>query len=252
MKYLIPTLALFLSTFASAQWKPASNTSWNYQIGSSSPNLTLKVQAIDIDGFDVTSAQVAAIHSAGVKAICYIDVGTWENWRPDASRFPKSALGSTNGWPGERWLDIRQLNILSPIITARFQMCRDKGFDAIEADNVDGYTNKTGFPLTAAQQLTFNKFYAGIAHSLSLPIALKNDVDQVSQLVAYFDFMVDEQCFEYSECNTLKPFLNAGKAVFEVEYNGQPTSFCPKANALNFNTIKKNESLAATPLTKCR
>jgi hypothetical protein len=67
-------------------------------------------------------------------------LGFSEDWRPDAKQFPSSVLGRTNGWPGERWLDmdIRQTNVLAPIITARFQMCKDKGFDAIEADNVNG------------------------------------------------------------------------------------------------------------------
>jgi hypothetical protein len=250
--YLMPIFALFLTMSASGQWKPAQNTTWNYQIGSTPTNLSVHVKAYDIDGFDNDALQVAAIHSAGAKAICYVDVGTWENWRPDASRFPKSVLGATNGWPGERWLDIRQLNVLSPIITARFQMCRDKGFDAIEADNVDGYTNKSGFPLTAANQLAYNRWYAGIAHSLGLPIALKNDVDQVPQLVSYFDFMLDEQCFEYGECSTLLPFINAGKAVFEVEYKTQPSKFCPTANAMKFSAIKKSLSLDAQPLVLCQ
>ena len=121
--------------------------------GSTPTDLAAHVQVYDIDGFGNDSTQVAAIHSTGAKAACYINVGTWENWRPDAKQFPSSVLGRTNGWPGERWLDIRQTNVLAPIITDRFQMCKDKGFDAIDADNVDGYTNSTGFPLTAAEQL---------------------------------------------------------------------------------------------------
>ena len=86
---------------------------------------------------------------------------------------------------------------------------------------------------------------------MGLAIALKNDTDQVAQLVPDFDFMVDEQCFQYSECSTLLPFINAGKAVFEVEYRGQPSKFCPKANAMKLNSIKKNLSLDATPLIQC-
>ena len=66
---------------------------------------------------------------ARASLICYIDVGTAENWRSDYSSFPASVMGSSNGWPGERWLDIRQLAVLEPIMTARFQMCREKGFD---------------------------------------------------------------------------------------------------------------------------
>jgi len=182
MKKLLFVLML-TSLSVAQQWAPKPLTTWNYQIGETPTDLAIQVQAYDIDGFDNDAAQVQKIHAAGSKAICYIDVGTWENWRPDAGEFPNSVKGNKNGWPGEKWLDIRQLNILGPIITARFQMCQQKGFDAIEADNVDGYTNSTGFPLTAQDQLTFNMYYAGIAHSFGLPIALKNDTDQVPQLV---------------------------------------------------------------------
>jgi hypothetical protein len=95
---------------------------------------------------------VATLHAAGKHVICYIDVGTWENWRTDAGQFPSLVLGSSNGWPGEQWLDIRQ-PVVRQLMAARFQMCQQKGFDAIEPDNMDGYENSTGFPLTARDQL---------------------------------------------------------------------------------------------------
>jgi hypothetical protein len=63
-------------------------------------------------------------------------VGTAERFRPDYARFPHSVLGRPNGWPGERWLDIRSLSVLEPIMTERFQMCREKGFDAIKPDDI--------------------------------------------------------------------------------------------------------------------
>ena len=101
---------------------------------------------------------VDRIHANGSKAICYISVGSWENWRPDKNRFPESVLGNDyDGWPGERWLDIRKLDVLGPIMGDRMDMCRDKGFDAVEPDNMDGYTNRTGFELTAKDQLRYNQ-----------------------------------------------------------------------------------------------
>ena len=54
----------------------------------------------DIDGFDNGAATVAALHARGAKVICYIDVGTSENWRPDAAAFPAALQGSSNGWAG--------------------------------------------------------------------------------------------------------------------------------------------------------
>ena len=199
----------------------------------------------DIDGFDNAANVVSQLHAAGRKAVCYIDVGTWENWRSDAQSFPAVVKGASNGWPGERWLDIRRIDILGPIMTTRFQMCKNKGFDGIEPDNIDGYTNSTGFPLTYMDQINYNTFIANTAHQLGLAVALKNDVDQVQDLLASFDFMIDEQCFQYNECSLLMPFIDAGKPVFEVEYKLNTGRFCSEANALNFNAMKKRLSLNA-------
>ena len=236
------------STAPSSIWRPALDTSWNWQISTAPTDLSYKVQMYDIDLFDNAASQVAAIHAAGAKAVCYIDAGTWENWRPDASAFPSSVLGKANGWPGEKWLDVRQITILAPIMTARVALCQQKGFDGVEFDNVDGYTNPTGFPLTARDQLNYDEFLANLAHSFGLSVGLKNDGGQVKQLLSYFDFAIAESCFDYSECNLYTPFVSAGKAVFEAQYtdSGWTTSqFCSQANALNFNAILKHQGLDA-------
>ena len=60
------------------------------------------------------------------------------------------------------------------------QMCTDKGFVAVDADNVDGYTNANGVGLRAADQLAYNTWLANTAHSLGLGIGLKNDLNQAS------------------------------------------------------------------------
>jgi hypothetical protein len=124
-------------------------------------------------------------------------------------------------------------------------MCAAKGFDAVEADNVDGYTNATGFRLTAADQRAYNRLLATTAHSLGLAIGLKNDGGQVGDLQPVFDFAVDEQCFAYSECSLYTPFVAAGKAVFDIEYAGTPAKFCPKAAALGLTAVKKKLDLGA-------
>jgi hypothetical protein len=169
---------------------------------------------------------VRALHAAGKRAICYVDVGTWESFRPDASRFPRSVLGLSNGWPGERWLDVRRLSVLEPIISARFRMCRRKGFDAIEPDNIDGYSNRTGFPLTGGEQLRFDRWIALRAHAFGLAVFEKNDPEQARQLEPYFDGVLDEQCNQYSECAAFRPYLAAGKPVLNAEYRLAPARFC--------------------------
>ena len=128
---------------------------------------------------------------------------------------------------------------------ARLTRCVRKGFDGVEFDNVDGYANNTGLLLTAGQQLRYNVFLANQAHRRGLSAALKNDLGQVPKLLRYFDFALDEQCFQYRECSKLKPFVTAGKAVFEVEYRLARSAFCPLAGQLGFNSMRKRLSLGS-------
>ncbi len=225
-------------------WRPPLVTSWQWQFTlpvDQSPNVAM----YDIDLFENSAEVVRSLHAKGRKVVCYINAGAWESWRPDARRYPPELLGKSDGWPGERWLDIRRLSTLLPILEARVNLCQSKGFDGVEFDNVDGYANTTGFSLTARDQLRFNMTLANLAHAHHLSVALKNDLDQVPQLLPYFDWALDEQCFQYSECDALQPFIHAGKAVMEVEYTLTPEQFCLQANALDFNAMKKNLSLDA-------
>ena len=211
---------------ASSRWQPPQRLTWYWQLQGSIDN-SYPVAAYDIDGFDTRAPEVATLHAAGKRVICYIDVGTWENWRPDAAEFPSSVLGADNGWPGERWLDIRQLSMLEPIMTARLKMCKEKGFDAVEPDNIDGYENDTGFPISAQNQLTYDEWVAQAVHSLGMAVFQKNDPDQVSTLAPYFDGALVEQCNEYSECSSFRPYLSAGKPVLDAEYEASlDPGFC--------------------------
>lgn len=225
-------------------WQPKPGLTWQWQL-TEPVDTSVDAQVYDIDGTENTAAVVSALHATGRRVICYVNVGADESFRPDAKAFPASVIGQSNGWPGERWLDVRQSAILRPIIAARFKVCADKGFDGIEADNVDGYTNDTGFPLTADDQLAYNRMIASLAHADGLSIGLKNDVDQVPQLLMYFDFAIDEQCAQYSECDTLEPFVAAGKAVFHVEYSLPLDQFCAQTTALRFSSMRKNTALNA-------
>jgi hypothetical protein len=221
---------------------PQPGSTWQYQL---SGNLDLEVEAdaFDIDGFETKASQVAELHDLGRYTICYISAGAWERWRADASDFPKRLLGKPNGWPGERWLDIRKLRILKPILRDRMDMCEAKGFDAVEFDNVDGFRNRTGWPLRGKHQLRFNRFLAGAAHARGLDAGLKNDLSQIDILVDDFDFAVNEQCWQYRECGRLRPFTEAGKAVFNVEYRLLRSEFCDKSSERGFGSIRKRLSL---------
>jgi hypothetical protein len=215
---------------AGGWWTPPQSLTWYWQL-TGKVNNNEPVAAYDIDGFENSSAEVATLHGQGKHVICYVDVGTAENFRPDYSQFPASVLGNPNGWPGERWLDISQLSVLEPIMTARFEMCREKGFDAVEPDNMEGYANDSGFPLTAQQQLTYNEWVAGEVHSLGMAVLQKNDGEQTTEQLQYFDGALTEQCNQYHECANFRPYLTDGKPVLNAEYRLVTRRFCAADNA---------------------
>lgn len=225
------------------RWRPRPGLAWQWQLDGRVDAAAADVPVYDIDGFENGAADVARLHRAGRKVICYINVGAREDYRPDKDAFPRSVLGRPNGWQGERWLDIRRISLLRPIMERRFDMCREKGFDAVEPDLVEGYSHDTGFPLTARDQLRYNRMIAGIAHERGLSVGLKNDLPQIPQLVDDFDFAVNEQCAQYAECARLTPFIEAGKAVFHVEYTEPAHRFCPVSRELGLSSMRKKWEL---------
>jgi endo-alpha-1,4-polygalactosaminidase (GH114 family) len=239
----------------SSRWIPTAGESIQIQYDG---KLDLGVDATiyDLDMFDTKASVVRKIHNMGRKAVCYISVGTWEKWRPDAGQFPKSVIGNKDGhWAGERWLDIRQTAVLEPIMTARYQLCKKKGFDGIDPDNIAGYQSKTGFPLTASEQLTYDEWVATQAHDLGLTVDQKNDNNQIKDLVNYFDFGVDEQCFVQGWCKQLTAYTNNNRLVVDIEYTNQMTrtrfldKVCPSDANYKLTPILKKLELTAWIVT---
>ena len=107
-------------------------------------SIMIDAEVFDIDGFDVPSSKIAALKAKGRKLVCYFSAGAWEDWRSDASRWPSSVRGKSNGWPGEKWVDVRQLAALKPIMAARMDMCKAKGYDAVDIRS-DGVLAYLGF-----------------------------------------------------------------------------------------------------------
>lgn len=237
---------------SSGWWQPSPGISWQWQLTDLPIDQSFDVDVYDIDMFDNDASTVATLHAQGRVVLCYISVGSWEDWRPDADDFPSVILGNDyEGWPGEKWLDIRRIDLLAPIMRARLDLCQAKGFDGVEPDNVDGYTNDTGFPLTYQDQLAYNTWLANEAHARGLSIGLKNDEAQALDLVSHFDWAMTEDCFADEWCEEIAPFTDAGKAVLAAEYTDQFTTnqflnqVCPQAGVMSLDVILKDRDLDA-------
>jgi len=202
-------------------YRPSVDTTWQWQLQPGADgmiNTSYDVGVYDIDLFNSSVELIDQLQADGRRVICYFSAGSFEDFRPDADQFAPEDLGTPLGdFPDERWLDIRSENVRR-IMLARLDLAVQKGCDGVEPDNVDGFVNDNGLELTAADQLAFNRFIANEAHRRGLAVGLKNDLGQIPQLVDYFDFSVNEQCFEFDECDQLAPFIDAGKPVLNAEY----------------------------------
>lgn len=232
-------------------WQPSPGDSFSWQLGSSKGiNTTFDVDIYDLDLFETEASLISSLHAQGRNVICYISVGSWEDWRPDAADFPSEVIGNDyEGWPGENWLDIRQIDNLAPIIRARLDLCAAKGFDGIEPDNIDLHWADTGFDINYEDQLNYNIWLSEEAHARGLSIGLKNDDDQVNDLLSYFDWALTEDCFDGDWCEEMLPFIEAGKPVFAAEYTDMidyeefRREVCSQAKELGFYTFLKNRDL---------
>jgi endo-alpha-1,4-polygalactosaminidase (GH114 family) len=232
-------------------WRPAPGLTWQWQLDEE-VDTSVEAEVYDIDLY-APQEVIDELHARGVRVICYISVGSWENWRPDADQFPEEVLGRDyEGWPGERWLDIRRLDLLAPIMRARLDLCAAKGFNGVEPDNIEIYDNRTGFPLTYADQLAYARWLADEAHARGLAIGLKNAPDMVADSLEFFDFAITEDAFYYNWIEKMLPFVEAGKAVFAAEYTDTGVDFkaaCEWGREHNVSFILKNRILTAFRLT---
>ncbi len=206
------------SVLNKAVWTPIPGLSWQWQLQDDFDD-SIKARVYDLDLFDTPAETIATLKATGHRVICYFNAGAWENWRDDASDFSEAVKGNAlSGYADEKWLDIRDIEALKTVMQARLDLAVNKECDAVEPDNIDGYTNNTGFALTANDQIHYNLWLSNQANARGLSIGLKNDVGQISTLEPFFDWALNEQCLEFNECDTLQPFIAANKAVFGVEY----------------------------------
>ncbi len=226
-----------------AWYQPSVTTTWQWQLFGT-VNTSYAVDLYDIDLFDNSAAQIAALQAAGRRVICYFSAGSYESFRPDTSLFPPAVRGKPlQGFPDEQWLDIRSPEVLA-IMRTRMDLAVQKGCDGVEPDNVDGYVNDTGFPLNAADQLLFNRTIANEARNRGLAVGLKNDLGQIGELVLYFDFAVNEECHQFSECGNLSLFVASNKPVFNAEYDmryvtdaAERSRVCAASRSERFHTL---------------
>ena len=186
----------------------------------------------DIDGIENPASTVAAVHKLGDKAICYIEIGSAGNYYSAADEgIPVSYYTQLRGagdlgrkMPGypEYYVNLNAVSTLSIMKSMIRQQCADKGFDAVEPDIDDSYTDNTNYTISERQNEVYDNALGTYAHSLGLAWGQKNgDNDPAFSraLEPTADFLLDEECNFYKTCGIVTPpYVRAKKLVLNAEY----------------------------------
>lgn len=209
---------------------------WSLQAWGNGHDPTGGSMVVDVD-LDAQRHMIKPLRDAGHIVVCYFSVGTAEYWRKDVKEnlatWKRLCTQQMKHFK-ECWLDISQLGALQALQRPRFERAAKEGCHAVEPDNVDCYQNARCYRHFASSskgakpaQLAFNKWYAGLAHSLGMGVALKNAVQLIPDTHQWYDFAVNEQCQPNDECgDENKYFVRTGRLVAHVEYTGPGSHRC--------------------------
>lgn len=241
------------------------------------------------------SPVVTALHAAGDYSICYVETGAYQIGFPDGSNFAPADYGATGtssnpvfsnqyqmqGYANEYWFNLSgfanyvagnasTLTGVAPNIAAaldqRFKGCKTEGQDAVEPDDLDGYTNASqtgaaggGWGLTQADSTGFERWLAYDIHSNGLAAFEKNDTANEPADEPIFDGMIIEECNYYNDpCSgsggDATAYLSAGKPVLNAEYtqDGETTAkFCSSDEAAGITGALFDVSLSGTTYEPC-
>jgi hypothetical protein len=203
----------------------------------------------DIDGIVNPKSTVAALHAKRNRVICYVEAGSAGNYYSASQEGIATSyydqlqaaadLGNTlPGYPAERFVDIRAASSVRIVEAMIRQQCSVKRFDAVETDldeTYTGYDGLTGFPLTKANERTFDTTLAKYIHSLRMGWIAKNLVDTGDNFATimepYADGLLTEDCNQWRQCGQAAHYIAHGKGVLNAEYHLSTSQFCRADNA---------------------
>jgi len=173
----------------------------------------------------------------GGYSVCYVNAFQTEQddegvERPDErSAWPRqlvlSELGDDPDWAGEYLVDLstgESRRTAAAWVGRMVDTCADKGFDAVEFDNLDSWTRFDGtsiadlVPFGPAEAAEYATLLTTAAHLRGMAVAQKNTLhlDASTRSAIGFDFLVVERCGELGECADAARAY--GDAILAVEY----------------------------------
>lgn len=172
---------------------------------------------------------VTDVPATGLWSACYVngfqtqpgDRGGWLDEHPDlVLRDAQGDPVSDPGWPDEMLLDTsteKKRAAIATIVGEQITRCAERGFDAVELDNLDSWTRSHG-RLTRTAAVDLAARLVAVGHAAGLAVAQKNASELRAQgrNRAGFDFAVTEECLRYDECAA---YTEVYPVVLDVEYD---------------------------------
>lgn len=195
---------------------------FDYQLGGDYP----PASQVDI----VTRDWFAGTPEPGLYNICYVNAFQTQppddDDRPDEREgWPADVVLSNEdpAWEGEFVIDLstpERRAAAAAHVATMIATCAEKGFDAVEFDNLDTYTRFDDLPFGLDETLDYAAQVTSSAHEHGLAVGQKNTVEltreQAIEQVG-FDFAVAEECSEFDECFAYKQLY--GPLVLYIEYS---------------------------------
>ena len=252
-------LAVVVAAPAAAQsWAPPPpNAKFDYQIGGDYP-LVSGVEVVSRDWF-------AGATDAAAYSICYVNGFQTQDDedgvdRPDErSNWPAGlvlrSLGDDPNWGGEYLIDIRSAAKQARAadwVQQMTQTCADKGFDAVEYDNLDSWTRFDDTPVAdevpfgKGQAIRYAELLTDRAHEIGLAVAQKN-TPQLSRRQSRrrigFDFAIAESCGRFAECHRYRALF--GNRVIAIEYRRRDFRRACRAVGSEVSVVLRNRNATA-------
>ena len=190
------------------------------------------------------AGKIAELKGRGVKVICHINTGAVSLDEPDATKFPgyemnppdrpdpvkaNSVIGYSvdDAHPRIRLLDLSLAGRAkwTKYMFKRFDLAKQIGCDGVEPDRNDMVMGDPGFTapeVSITDQTSWFTEVGNQAHMRMLSAGMKGSDQipgQTDALKDVYDWAMPERCAEFMGCDNLRPFINAHKAVFSIDFN---------------------------------
>ncbi|MBA3499164.1 MAG: endo alpha-1,4 polygalactosaminidase [Myxococcota bacterium] len=198
---------------------------------------------------------IAQLDAAGTIVICHVGTGAVDlATDPDAMKFPgyeasppdrptamvpNSAIGwSTPAGANERFVDFRNATA-AKVLKKRIQLAKDIGCDGIlayrnDAASFAATTTMPGFTVSPQEQLDWIVAVAAEGHRLMISVGGRGGHGEVNvgEIDDDYDWLVADRCGELGDCGLARPFIEARRAVFGIDYDLAEDGTTPNTLAL--------------------